>query len=745
MLPAASRYLPKKKSATDDDHSETFRRMRRNAIGDLDTPDLINAVWLHQLGHDDLAAEALEKAAELVSNQENPNRAKSNPRDREKQLVDSVKSELAQATYLAMIHAYMVRADDEALTHGKRLLKLYPDQARKLGQSGEVVADLERRQKKGTFGKTPDSSPKGFDSWDTPKKLTWLIDSLDEVDARQWGQPGGVPLEMDPRVIALVQLGDAAVPTLIDTIEKDERLTRSVHFWRDFSPNRTVLGVREAALAATMSILKVQFFEPNSTGDNFTARGTSGTKAVVAQVRAYWKKYGSMPLDEWMMKVLTDPHSSSAAAQEAAGQLAALGTDSNAMLNTTIGVMHRVNPEKKTNPAIKKFANPTVAEAMLTAMDRDLAAQSRRPDRYGSLDYELARIEDVYLDSISALGDTRIAAELTRRSQAAEKESLRRKYAWAAHVCGDSTAFKAFIADFREGKLKILTRPPNSQVSGDPFAIELNAIIGCLVDSRLPEADAVLYGFADPKNKYHASAAKASSLMWHPACIVVYRADLDDTKPNGTKYEISGGRYRVTGHGWSSNAEIPDYLTDPKVRQSSADGRVCDEAAVTLDELVLGARPADPLFNDNDNRLEAMRKMLDRFEKKMRRATSKETLFLRGYEYTVYVPDVKPLGRPATADDVANGLAIFDLNGQGKVAHVKLPSDASFAEKGSAKKINVLLLQAEVGADDKLIYGAVGTDILRYSRRRTDKHQTDPVTRENVFRKVLTGSSSRRR
>ena len=151
----------------------------------------------------------------------------------------------------------------------------------------------------------------GFDSWDQNKKIAWLIDSLEEVDARQWGQPGGVPLGMDRRVAALIEIGDPAVPALIDAVEKDGRLTRSVHFSRDFSRDRTVLSVREAALTAVMSILKVRVFEPASTGDNFTARGEDTAVKTAQRLREYWKTYGGLPFDERMMKTLADPKATS--------------------------------------------------------------------------------------------------------------------------------------------------------------------------------------------------------------------------------------------------------------------------------------------------------------------------------------------------------------------------------------------------------------------------------------------------
>jgi hypothetical protein len=104
------------------------------------------------------------------------------------------------------------RANQEALDHGERLLRLYATEVkdeRTYGQAKQIVDDLKRRQKNGTFGKTPaEKWPDGFDKWDAKKKTAYLIDAL----------------------------------------ESDERLTRAVHFWRDFARSRTVTSVREAVL-----------------------------------------------------------------------------------------------------------------------------------------------------------------------------------------------------------------------------------------------------------------------------------------------------------------------------------------------------------------------------------------------------------------------------------------------------------------------------------------------------------------
>jgi hypothetical protein len=138
------------------------------------------------------------------------------------------------------------------------------------------------------------------------ERIAALIARLDEVNERQWGQPGGVSLGSSPVVEALVNEGEPAVEPLIDVIEKDFRLTRSVHFWRDFSRHRSVLGVHEAAYAAVAQILQVSAFTPAATGDDLSARGAEGRKAVAAAIRAHVAKWKGVSLEERWYRVLAD-------------------------------------------------------------------------------------------------------------------------------------------------------------------------------------------------------------------------------------------------------------------------------------------------------------------------------------------------------------------------------------------------------------------------------------------------------
>ncbi len=144
-----------------------------------------------------------------------------------------------------------------------------------LTQLPALLADCERR-----VGQQDNPPP--------PKQaMAALIDDLQNVDARQDGQPGGVALAFDPRVKALVQHGDEVVPLLLDTMENDERLTRSVSFGRDFARNRHLISVRETAQATLDDLLRIHFDS-------------------LHEYRTYWQKMGNLPPYERFYVVLKD-------------------------------------------------------------------------------------------------------------------------------------------------------------------------------------------------------------------------------------------------------------------------------------------------------------------------------------------------------------------------------------------------------------------------------------------------------
>ena len=154
-----------------------------------------------------------------------------------------------------------------------------------LAQLPQLLADLERRAIEGPhIGVLSRGATNIIDQME---RVTALVRDLDLASARQWGQPGWVNLPEDPVVTALIQEGDAAVEPLLDCLEHDQRLTRSVGFGRDFHRDRTVIPVSSAASVALQSILQAGF-------------------SSVSEMRAYWSKYKNLKLEDRWYALLND-------------------------------------------------------------------------------------------------------------------------------------------------------------------------------------------------------------------------------------------------------------------------------------------------------------------------------------------------------------------------------------------------------------------------------------------------------
>ncbi len=131
-----------------------------------------------------------------------------------------------------------------------------------------------------------------------------MILDLESVDARQVSQPGIVPLGYDKRVQALIAVGDAAVEPLLECMENDQRLTRSVGYQRSFYPRRTIITVSEAAYMALSGIMQQSFFKTVSTSDSLSIRGIEYRRKVAQQIRAHYNRYKNMSYEEKWYHIL---------------------------------------------------------------------------------------------------------------------------------------------------------------------------------------------------------------------------------------------------------------------------------------------------------------------------------------------------------------------------------------------------------------------------------------------------------
>jgi hypothetical protein len=184
------------------------------------------------------------------------------------------------------------------------------------GQLPELLADEERRVKDGTIARVLED-PKKFP--DKRKRIAALIRDLELVSARQWGQPGGVGLDDDPVPQALGKEGTDAVEPLLDCLEKDDRLTRSVSFGRSFFENRHLLSVRGAAYAVLQRILQTETFGPAS--DDINRGGEGHAKAIAAEIRKFWANSKGKTIAQRWFDTLADDDAGPARWVEAAGHI----------------------------------------------------------------------------------------------------------------------------------------------------------------------------------------------------------------------------------------------------------------------------------------------------------------------------------------------------------------------------------------------------------------------------------------
>jgi hypothetical protein len=661
-------------------------------------PTLVVAAWLYRLGKKELAAQVLAHA----------------PDDRKADAA-RLRRWLAEAALNRMILAYGGYVDSSALAHGERLLRLYKVEARELPQAQPLVKDLLRRKEEGRLGKRGARElPQAYRDWGRQRQLAFLIGSLDEMEDRIGHRVGYPESELPPRIAALLKFGERAVPALLDVLEKDERMTRLAQGPDKWRSTGRVQAVREVAWAVLCRILRVRHFDPwdPNARDDYGAVPSDMQKAA-AEARAYWKEFGRLSFEERLMRVLNHPRSSFPAIREAVRNLPGAWSPNESDWPNLV-------KDRKPSPAVLKFAKPTAAEAILCAMDRDLAHDDTLERELR--DHNRAYHEPLYFTSLLRLADRRIAPELSRRAAVEKNALMRLRYAHASYRLGQPQALRTFAREFAAGAVGLSLQP-----DGSPSRWQLEHIIEYFAGARLPETERALYKLGGSGHPYHKAAVdglierevvygSVGSFLDHPYCVALLRGLLEDETPTRVRLSIQGLKMRLRrkGGGYIQSSQVPAVLLDPAKRKDEAALRRCDLAG-EMCGLIAGLPAFHPLLNEADDRLAAMRKVLDRFRGKFRALTEVEKEILAGNTYEVrFGPEIRPLGRPATAADVAAGRAIFHVHGKGKVADVMLPARGTFRPApGEQTPRHCLVVQAERDAHGAVCYGVIEQHAIR--------------------------------
>ena len=643
---------------------------------------LADAAWLHRRGYDRLAARVLAAAR---ASHDDP--------------ADALRASLAEQAVRAMTDAFVRRADAEAEEHGRRWLRLWPA----LAEPPIILTDLERRRRLGTFGKRAPGWPDGYAAWDDKKKAAYLIETLDEIGRLI---DDHLDVTSHPRYLALVDLGDAAVPGLIDVLEKDDRLTRYVEprvskFGRHLRQEDRLVTVQDVAEQALRQIVRVSCLEPRLPLEN----DERSPGIVVGKLRRYWGTYGHLSFDDRMMAVLTDPDCRSEARAEAAVELVdrAPAGRSSWMRRT-----QRRAPELMDDRA-------RVVDAILAALDeeREHEGRRRRPT------YE----ERAYVRALTRLGDPRAGPELAWRARQEATVRSRLTYAQAAHQLGESVALIGLCRELATATLDLGPPRRGSNRSRRAVPDTLNQVLIAASKSALPDADAALHALTDPAHPYHAllfndlvTARTPLEFEWgyHPFVVGILRCGLIDHRPTGVDYYLRSDEVEVLTPRRVNRRPVPEGATGWR---EHAEERVADALAESLSNLVVGLPEPHPLRPDADRVLKEMRTVLLKYDGRIRALNDAERtrLGLRSGDVG-FAPDIKPLGRPATVADVNAGRAVFELNGRGRVAPGTWPAWVLLKADAENDGPWGLIVQAEVGADGAFTYGAIFRHAIRVVR-----------------------------
>ncbi len=522
-----------------------------------------------------------------------------------------------------------------------------------LGDLPRLLADQERRAAE---AKAPPPAPaKG----DQAARVRALVRGLQDVSARQWGQPGGVGLNTDGTVEALVREGEAAVEPLLKSLEQDRRLTRSVRFHRDFFRDRHVIPVRRAAYAALQGIFKMSSFGAN---DHAALDEPDGGRQLAAAIRAHWTRFKGVPLAERWYRTLADDRATPAEWLQAAQNIVRPSD-----VPPKIGERRALQGEvlrTKRDPSVtallikridgqwQPFAAETAYRKQLTdAIQLGYALSDWDPRAAAPVLSELIRLcRQYFAEEKQPDGNTFLflgpaVARMTERRLAAGDPAALGHYASWLRGVGPKAASHSYMDVFA----------PMWEHPDDPdVKLAAEALFG---DDRSPWAERFLRAF-NTHDLIHTPMVGVAAFRKR---VLVELADR--RRAGVVKLGEDGVGSLTVDDGYSGGGGI-HTLGDPRAPQVPAEAvfRVCDFYAWGI-SAIPGA-PACELYwpeADRDRAVAGCAAFLKRYGERLKDTPDPPR---DGYTVTTYPRLVfAALKGPATPQDVAQARAIFTLVG----------------------------------------------------------------------------------
>ena len=666
--------LDKKKN-----QNESFQRglwTYMDAVGDqpalsYETPVPIKAILLMRIGKSELASSVWALAYK------DPDIPTREPPKELKEAYEGLAITWLFSLYNRAICAQMRGDDDLALVSYRQLASILPEVKKKeatfpvppkspdqqegpfdfLKEVPSYLADMERRCQEPPHPSALSLGPDKF-----PDKAAWikaLIADLEDVQAPQDGQPGWVRLDENATVKALVQEGNDAVEPLLDCLEYDNRYTRSVHFWRDFAPERTVLGTDEAAYTALTGIFKTSFFDVISTGQDLTNSGPEARAKVVAAIRAYWeKRKGTAVEDQWFITLADDnakPEEWASAAVNIAKSGQSLRSKTNPDVTGLLEKRLKTLSTQDMGSSWRPQAAPQLADTLLTWDGLDAADSVREFCNAMAGRYSIEKETD---------GLTRPLIALMERLIGMGDQKILDDYAgWLTTVTPEK------VGDFQ---VILLWFKPLWENPDQPALQKAASFI--FTDKN----SAWVRFMHDKAGSNEGQALLRSPLIGVPSFRQMVLTGLaDHTQVGESGYLV--GNFWMVRYGFGENGtQVMSQLNplDPFSKLAGYDTfRLCDLYASGLGQAKAGL-PAMEFYWPVEKRDAAVKQAIEtlqRYGERYRITAANHTQQNFGYGLdgaNIYFPK---LDHQATADDVQKGLAIFSLPVEAKAQVWAMP------------------------------------------------------------------------
>ena len=529
-----------------------------------------------------------------------------------------------------------------------------------------LIADQQRRLAE----KSSDRAIAGETAVDKRRRIAHLIRDLQDVRGERF-TPGYVNFANDPAVLALVKQGEDAVEPLIDCVEKDRRLTRSIDDGggRGAGSGRfdRVIGVEEPAIAALKGILKVRDQFPSLDLPNVNASPVGpkvSREELAAFLRTYWKQNKDRSLPERWYALLADDQTRPEVWAEVAENLVRPESQPVVVYGLLMNVVARgpIETDPLRGEPLRGKTNPSISDLMVKRLDQVSQNETGRETRLLHVAQKLSAAL-VAWDGKNQIDVLQRRCEELRNSIAAEDASL------------GLTSLLDLLALFRQrlesGDKRALTEYAEWLRGADAKKLsELGGSYGAFFLAPLwrypsdPDIAALTqWVFIDPASPWSRGDSAGgpswlvTSIRTPLMTVPAFRQRVEGALGNMENFgrvEITENNVLVhSGYGGSAK-------TDPEVPPTgfTQDLRVCDQVACALSQIP-GAPRCEPYW-PLERRNQAVAEATEFLRQYGNRITS-----ARDDQNDGFVSDLElrfpRLDGPATEQDVLEGKAIFAL------------------------------------------------------------------------------------